>query len=194
MKPYRTVLFVPAHKTSWYEKAVGVGRRRGLFRPRGLRTRTPQGVRAQRGRRRRRRALPEPPEHGTVRPHQLARHPADGPRSRGDRRTRADRDLRAQGRRGHRRDPVRHLARPLRGARRGQRARVHRPGGDDPGHPALRGDRGRVATGRRDDRADRRTCRHRQGGRLRMVTRRSGVASPPHADPAGDSRRRTVIR
>ncbi len=25
MKPYRTVLFVPAHKTSWYDKAVDSG-------------------------------------------------------------------------------------------------------------------------------------------------------------------------
>ena len=25
MKPYRTVLFVPAHKTSWYEKAAESG-------------------------------------------------------------------------------------------------------------------------------------------------------------------------
>ena len=189
MKPYRTVLFVPAHKTSWYDKAADSGADAVCF---DLEDSVPDHLKPEareRGRRRR----PSASRESTRRWGMFVR-----PNSLGTGLTGLDLEATvAPGLTGifapkvddgGRRDQVRHPARPLRGPRRGQRAGVHHPGRDDPRDPELRGDRRRVAPGRRDDRADRRARRHREGGGLRVDARGLGVAGPPDQDPAGHAR------
>ena len=98
MKPYRTVLFVPAHKTSWYEKAAESGADAVCF---DLEDSVPEHLKA---------AAREEVAAGIER---LSKsHPAmglfvrcnslatglTGLDLRGHRGARADRDLRAQGR------------------------------------------------------------------------------------------------